>query len=70
MCVCVCVVQRGDDDSQPAAPEGADRSGQPAGTGGRLHRRGAEQEDGVPGHPADTGRQPGRQQEGVCVCVC
>lgn len=59
-----CAVQRSDDDSEPAASEGADSSGQPAGTGGRLHCRGAKQEDRVHGHSADTCCQPGCQQKG------
>lgn len=59
-----CVFQGSHDDSESAAPEGADSSGQPAGTGGQLHFRGTKQEDRVPGHAADSCCQPECQQEG------
>lgn len=60
----MCLLQGSDDDSQSATHEGADRPSQPAGSGGQLHRRGAEQENRVPGYASDTCCKPGRQQEG------
>ena len=57
--------QGGGAGEEPAAAEGADRTGQPPGAGGQFHSRGAGTAHRVQGHSADPLRQSERKPQGL-----